>query len=127
MPIIKEEEGEPSRRDMGHEVMAVASRTDLQMNRRENPNPLAPREEAQRAQVTLDPETAEMIQQIAQEQRELWTEVRDMRQELFEVRVTVKTHDIQLDQVFKCVGNVIDDQWGLCATVEEIKKFQGTR
>ena len=126
VPIIKEEEGEPSRRDTGHEVTAVASRADLQMNRRKNPDPPAPREEAQRAQVTLDPETAEMIRQIAQEQRELRTEVRDMRQELFEVRVTVKTHDIWLDQVFKRVGDVIDDQWGLRATVEEIKKFQET-
>ena len=49
-----------------------------------------------------------------------------MCQELFEIRVTVKTHDIQLDQVFKHVGDVIDNQWGLCATVEEIKKFQET-
>ena len=67
-----------------------------------------------------------MIRQIAQEQRELWTEVQDMHQELFEVWVTVKTHDVRLDQVFKCVGDIIDDQWGLRATVEEIKKFQET-
>ena len=67
-----------------------------------------------------------MIRQIAQEQRELRTEVRDMRQELFEVWVTVKTHDVRLDQVFKRVGDVIDDQWGLRATVEEIKTFQET-
>ena len=49
-----------------------------------------------------------------------------MLQELFEVWVMVKTHDVWLDQVFKRVGDVIDDQWGLCATVEEIKKFQET-
>ena len=42
MPIIKEEEGELSGHDMGYEVMAVALRTDLQMNRHENPDPLVP-------------------------------------------------------------------------------------
>ena len=67
-----------------------------------------------------------MIWQIAQEQHELRTEVQDMHQELFEIWVTVKTHDIWLDQVFKHIGNVIDDQWGLRVTVEEIKKFQET-
>ena len=53
-------------------------------------------------------------------------EVRDMRQELFKIQVTVKTHNVQLDQVFKCIGDCIADQWGLCAIVEEIKKLQVT-
>ena len=124
-PTTQEEEGEPSRPETRHEEMAVASRTDRQTTRRGNPD-LGPREETQRAEITLDPETAETIRQIAQEQREIRAEVRDMCQELFKIQVTVKTHDIQLDQVFKRVGDCIADQWGLHATVEEIRKLQVT-
>ena len=124
-PTTQEEEGEPSRPETRHEETAVASRTDRQTTRRGNPDP-GPREETQRAEITLDPETAETIWQIAQEQREMRVEVRDMRQELFKIRVTVKTHDVRLDQVFKRVGDCIADQWGLRAAVEEIRKLQVT-
>ena len=124
MSLIKEEE-EPSGHDMKREATTVASRADEPMNRHESPG-LAPQEEIQRAQVMLDPETTGMIRQMAREQRELRTEVRDMRQELFEVRVMMKTHDVRLDQVLKRVGDVIDDKWGLRATVEEVKKLQET-
>ena len=69
-PTTQEEEGEPSRPKMRHEETAVASRTDRQMTRRGNPDP-GPQEETQRVEITLDPETTEIIRQIAQEQREM--------------------------------------------------------
>ena len=80
-PTTQEEEGEPSRPKMRHEEMAVASQTDRQMTRCGNPDPV-PQEETQCVDIMLNPETAETIQQIAQEQREMWAEVRDMHQVL---------------------------------------------
>ena len=52
---------------------------------------MTPREEVQHAQVALDPEITEAIQQMAREQRELRTEVEGSRRETLEVRTMVKT------------------------------------
>ena len=85
--MVTEEEGEPSELET-----AVASKPDRQATRRGNPDP-APREETQRVEITLDSEIVETIRQIAQEQRELRAEFRETHQELFEIRVLVKTHE----------------------------------
>ena len=92
-PTTWEEEGELSRPKARHEEMAVASQTDCQTTRCGNLDPV-PQEETQCVEITLDPKTAETIQQIAQEQQEMQAEVRDMHQELFKIWVTVKTYDI---------------------------------
>ena len=106
------------------------------------------REEPQRVQFTLDPEIAEIIRRMAQEQRDLRTEVEGTRRELktevdgarrelkaevegarkdtFEVRVLVKTHESRLNRVFQRVGNIIDDQWSLRAGIDELKDMYKT-
>ena len=124
VPAIKEEE-EPNGLDTEHKAMAVASRTNQHVSERESPGP-APRVDVQRGQVTLDPEITGMIRQIAQEQRQLRMEVVGARRETFEVRVLVKTHEARLNQVFKHIGDVIDDQWVLRAGMEELKKLRET-
>jgi hypothetical protein len=90
-------------------------------------------EEPQRAQVTLDPEIADTIRQITQEQRGLrtemtheqrglQTEIEGSRRETFELRVLVKTHEARLGRVFQCIGDVIEDQWSLRAGFDELRK-----
>ena len=37
----------------------------------------------------------------------------------------MKTHEARLNQVFKRIGDVIDDQWALCAGMDELKQLQG--
>jgi hypothetical protein len=80
------------------------------------------RDEAQRVQVTLDPEIAETIRRMAHEQRGLRTEIESSRRETFEVRVLVKTHESRLNRVFQRIGDVIEDQWSLHAGFDELKK-----
>jgi hypothetical protein len=91
------------------------------------------REEPQRAQVTLDPEIADTIRQIAQEQRGLRTEItheqrglrteiEGSRRETFELRVLVKTHEARLGRMFQRIGDVIEDQWSLRAGFDELRK-----
>lgn len=84
----------------------------------------APREEVQRVQITLDPEITETIRQMAREQRELRAGIEDSRRETGEIRAMVKTHEFRLDRVFKRVGDIIDDQWTLCAGIDELKELQ---
>ena len=85
---------------------------------------VAPREEVQRVQIALDPEITETIQRMAREQRELRAEVEGSRRETLEIRAMVKTHESRLDRVFKRVGDIIDDQWTLCAGIDELKELQ---
>ena len=122
MLVIKEEEEEPNGLNTECEAMTAALGTDHHVNRRESPGP-APRVEAQRAQVTLDPESTGVIQQIAQDQGQLRMEVVNARHETFEVRVLVKTHEARLNQVFKRIGDVLDDQWVLRAGMDELKRL----
>ena len=124
VPAIKEEE-EPNGLNTEREAMAIASRTNQHVSGRESPDP-APRVDVQRGQVTLDPEITGMIRQIAQEQRQLRTEVVGARRETFEVRVLVKTHEARLNQVFKRIGDVIDDQWVMRAGIDELKGLRAT-
>ena len=118
-PMITEEEGEPSKLET-----VVASKPDRQATRRGNPDPA--QEETQRVEITLDSEIVETIRQIAQEQRELRAEFRDTRQELFEIRVLVKTHESRLNRAFGLAGDVIDGQRALCAGIDELMKLQET-
>ena len=37
----------------------------------------------------------------------------------------MKTHKARLNQVFKRIGDVIDDQWALCTGMDELKQLQG--
>jgi len=84
----------------------------------------APREEVPCVQVTLDPEITETIRQMAREQRELRAGIEGSRRETLEIRAMVKTHESRLDRVFKRVGDIIDDQWALCAGIDELKELQ---
>ena len=62
---------------------------------------VAPREEVQCVQITLDPEITETIQRMAREQWELRAEVEGSRHKTLEIRAMVKTHESRLDRVFK--------------------------
>jgi len=94
--------------------MTTAPRT----GRDENLERLQP----QQLRVTLDPEIAETIRRMAQEQRQLRTEVEGSRRETFEVRVLVKTHESRLNRVFQRIGNIVDDQWVVRAGIDELSK-----
>ena len=111
---------------------AVMPRENQHGSDGENPG-VATREEPQRAQVTLGPEIADMIRQMAQEQRGLRTEItreqrglraeiEGSRRETFELRVLVKTHEARLGRVFQRIGDVIEDQWSLRAGFDELRK-----
>ena len=93
-------------------------------NGHENSGPVL-QEETQCVPVALDPEITGMIRRIAQDQRQLRTEVEAARRETFEVRVLVKTHKAWLNQVFKHIGDVINNQWALRAGMDELKQLQG--
>ena len=80
VPVIKEEEEELNGLNTEREAMTAASGTDHHVNRRENPGP-APCVEVQCAQVTLDPEITGVTRQIAQDQRQLRTEVVSARRD----------------------------------------------
>ena len=100
---------------------AVAPRMSQHGSDGENPG-VVTREEPQRAQVTLDPEIADTIRQMAREQRGMRTEIESSRRETFELRVLVKTHEARLGRVFQRIGDVIEDQWSLRAGFDELRK-----
>jgi len=100
--------------DVTQGTMTTAPRT----GRDENLERLQP----QQLRVTLDPEIAETIRRMAQEQRQLRTEVEGSRRETFEVRVLVKTHESRLNRVFQRIGNIVDDQWVVRAGIDELSK-----
>ena len=81
--------------------------------------------ELQRVQVTLDPEIAETIRRMAREQQSIRTEIESSRRETFEIRVLVKTHESRLNRMFQRVGDIIEDQWGLRAGIDELKTLRG--
>jgi len=118
-PTTEAEENEvPTRPDVVPETTTITPR----MNEEEDLRMVQP----QRLQATLDPEIAETIRRMAQEQRQLRTEVEGSRRETFEVRVLVKTNESRLNRVFQRIGDVIDDQWVVRAGIDELsKKLQG--
>ena len=81
--------------------------------------------EPQQVQVTLDPEIVETIRRMAREQQSIRTEIESSRREMFEIRVLAKTHESQLNRVFQRVGDIIEDQWGLRAGIDELKTLWG--
>ena len=106
---------------------------------RENANTrMAERTEPQQTFVRLDPEITGMIERIAREQqnlrqgqltlqqeqqdlrREMRQEAAGGREETYGVRVLVKTNESRLDRVFQRISEVMEDQWGLRAKVEEL-------
>ena len=76
---------------MARETVVVAPGITQRANGRENSGPVL-REETQRVPVALDPEITGMIRWIAQDQRQLQTEVEGAGRETFKMRVLVKMH-----------------------------------
>jgi len=99
---------------------------------------VAPREEVQRFQVTLDPEITETIRQMAREQREIRQEQRELlqeqrelragvkglRHETLEVKAIVEAHGSRLDHLFQRTGDIADGQRALRAGIDELKQLQ---
>ena len=84
-PVPKDGADEELRRSsVTRETVIVAPGITQRANSRENRGPV-PREETQRVPVALDPEITGMIRRIAQDQRQLRTEVEGARRETFEV------------------------------------------
>ena len=104
---------------------------------------------SQNERIALDREIVETIRGIAQEQRNLRTElargqrnlrteltqeqrilqseIQGVRQDTAELRTLVKTHESRLGLVFKRIGDVIDDQWAVREGMDELRKTYEAR
>ena len=104
---------------------------------------------SQNVRIALDREIVETIRGIAQEQRNLRTEltrgqrnlrteltqeqrilrseIQGVRQDTAELRTLVKTHESRLGLVFKRIGDVIDDQWAVREGMDELRRTYEAR
>ena len=96
-------------------------------NRREYPKPV-PRlmiqkveEDPNSVHVMLDAETSKTIRRITDAQQLLQKEIEGSHEDTFSLRVLVKTQETRLGQLFKRMGDVMEDQWGLRMGFDEIK------
>ena len=118
-------EDERAGRPNGFDIVQGTTTTGLRTSQHTRVGEVVvPRIEPQQVWIALDPEIAEVIRGIAREQRNLQTDVENIRKETFEVRVLVKTQESRLNRVFQRIGDVIEDQWILRAEINELKKLQ---